>query len=284
MQQYVIREIIYSTSLLARTGSAGQGRRDWPIWPRPEDQDPGQWSAGHAVHGENLAHISCKQAPNLSAAGLLSFCTSLFGTLEVVSICTSCARPHSAGAMAAGPGCVEQAGGSKLRTWACLVFRAFQSLCGAATAGSTVLSHSRCSACWQWSCHGGHAVVQAAHSNFSCLGLDWHTAFEPAIKIRRCCGYQLEHAYHIVGCNWLTCSHKVFEVKHCQQHCDVNTCAAIFLRTEVQGTHFGVSGPGGFAMRFFEEQHPSLPSVSGSACDSGTRGTFHLLQKQNEHH
>jgi hypothetical protein len=45
--------------------------------------------------------------------------------LEVMSICTSCARPHSAGAMAAGPGCVEQAGGSKLRAWACLGFRAF---------------------------------------------------------------------------------------------------------------------------------------------------------------
>jgi hypothetical protein len=59
---------MWRTSSLAHTGSAGQGRRDRPIWPRAEDQDLGEWSAGHAVHGENLDHISCKQAPNSSIA------------------------------------------------------------------------------------------------------------------------------------------------------------------------------------------------------------------------
>ena len=44
--------------------------------------------------------------------------------LEVTSIRTSRARPHSAGAVAAGPGCMEQAGGSKLRTRACLGLQA----------------------------------------------------------------------------------------------------------------------------------------------------------------
>lgn len=150
MQQYIIHWIMWSTPFSACTGSAGQGRRDRPVWPRPEDQDPGEWSAGHAVHGENLTDISCKQAPISSFQACCRPRVTLWHTahvLEVMSICTSCTCPHWAGAMAAGPGCVEQAGGSKLRTWACMGFRAFQSHTGAATVVSTALSHSRCSAC-----------------------------------------------------------------------------------------------------------------------------------------
>lgn len=74
-------ELFLNMGVCATTDGSGEGRHDWPLWTRAQNQDPGQWHAGCAalLFHVLLSSFAVQQPSRHVAKSLLSNCNGLTG-------------------------------------------------------------------------------------------------------------------------------------------------------------------------------------------------------------